>query len=145
MQSLRPGGHLALLWSATPLGAGETEPWQQRYRDVFAEWVERMDATDRLPADFQEHLDRVPHEKVLLEAGFIVEERYEYTGTHEWSVAELMGLIYSTSLLPRVVLGDQARVFEIDFEQRMLEIEPSGVFREVTSFAYDLARRPAAR
>jgi hypothetical protein len=50
--------------------------------------------------------------------------------------------VYSTSLLPRTVLGDRADEFEADFERRMLAVEPSGVFRERTSFAYDLATRP---
>jgi len=141
MQLLRPGGHLALLWSETALG-GETEPWRQRYREIYAEWVERVGATDRLPADFEEHIEQLPHEKVLQDAGFLVEERYEYAGTHDWTVAELIGLVYSTSLLSRVVLGDRAGEFETDFEQRMRAVEPSGVFRGTTSFAYDFATRP---
>jgi len=141
MQLLRPGRHLALLWSATPLG-GESETWQQRYRKIYAEWLERVSATDRLPADFEQHLEKLPHEKVLRDAGFVVEERYEYAGTHDWSVTELIGLIYSTSLLPQAVLGDRAGKFEAEFAEQMLAIEPSGTFPETTSFAYDLARRP---
>jgi ubiquinone/menaquinone biosynthesis C-methylase UbiE len=141
MQLLRPGGHLALLWSATPLG-GESEPWQLQYREIYAAWLERVNATDRLPADFEEHIEQLPHEQVLTDAGFIVEERYEYAGTHDWSVDELIGLVYSTSLLPRAVLGDRAGEFEAEFAQRLLALEPSGVFRERTSFAYDLGRRP---
>ena len=140
MRCLRPGGHLALLWSATPLGG--TDPWQQRFIEIFADWGERMDATERVPAGLDEHLEQLPHEQVLADAGFIVEERYEYAGTHDWSVEELIGLVYSTSLLPRVVLGDRAAEFEADVEQRLREVQPTGLFRGPTSFAYDLARRP---
>lgn len=136
---LRPGGHLALLWSATPLGG--TAPWQQRCIEIFTDWLERMDATKRLPADFEEQMEQLPHKRVLADAGFAVLDRFEYSGTHDWSAEELIGLIYSTSLLPLAVLGDRAAEFEADFERRMLEVEPSGVFREPTSFAYDLARR----
>ena len=140
MQWLRPGGHLALLWSATPLGG--TEPWQERYIEIFTDWLDRLDARTRLPTDFQEHIDQLPHETVLEQAGFDVLDRSEFAGTHDWSVTELIGLIYSTSLLPRVVLGDRADEFEADFEERMRAVEPSGMFREPTRFAYDLARKP---
>jgi ubiquinone/menaquinone biosynthesis C-methylase UbiE len=140
MQRLRPGGHLALLWSATPVDG--TEPWQRCVTEIFEDWLRRLDATDRLPADFQEHLDQLPHEAVLRDAGFIVEDRYEFSGRHDWTVAELIGFIYSTSLLSRAVFGDRAGAFEAEVEERMLAVEPSGVFHETTSFAYDLARRP---
>jgi hypothetical protein len=141
-QCLGPGGHLALLWSATPLGG--TEPWQERYIEIFTDWLDRVDARGRLPADFQEHMEELPHERVLADAGFEVLGHHEFTGTHDWTVAELIGLIYSTSLLSRVVFGDRADEFEADFDARMRAVEPSGIFREPTSFAYDLARRPAA-
>jgi ubiquinone/menaquinone biosynthesis C-methylase UbiE len=143
MRWLPPGGHLALLWSATPLNG--TEAWQQHCAEIFAEWVHRVGATDRLPADFEQQLEQLPHEQVLEEAGFIVEDRYEVTGTHDWTVAALIGFIYSTSLLSRVVLGDRADDFEADLAARMRAWEPSGIFREHTSFAYDLATRPRER
>ena len=140
MRWLRPGGHLALLWSATPLGG--TEPWQERYIEVFTDWLDRVDARDRLPAGYQEHMDELSHEQVMEEAGFEILGHFEFAGTHDWSIEELIGLIYSTSLLPRAVLGDRAEEFEADFEARMRAVDPSGVFREQTSFAYDLARTP---
>jgi ubiquinone/menaquinone biosynthesis C-methylase UbiE len=140
MRLLRPGGHLALLWSATPLNGKDA--WQERCTEIFADWAQRTGAIDRLPADLEQHLEQHPHAQVLAEAGFIVEDRYEFAGTHDWTVAALIGFIYSTSLLSRAVLGDQAEAFEADLEARMRALESSGVFREHTSFAYDLATRP---
>jgi SAM-dependent methyltransferase len=137
---LRPGGHIALLWSATPLGG--TEPWQQCLIEVFVDWTQRVNSIDRIPADLEEHLEQLPHGKVLAGAGFVVDGRYEFVGTHEWSVAELSGFLYSTSVLSRFVLGDRADAFEVDLAKRLRALEPSGVFREHTSFAYDLAHRP---
>jgi ubiquinone/menaquinone biosynthesis C-methylase UbiE len=140
MRWLRPGGYIALLWSATPLSGAD--PWERCFIEIFADWTERTGATERVPADLEQHLAELPNEKVLEDAGFVVEERYEYAETHDWSVAELIGLMYSTSLLSRVVLGDQGGAFEADVEQRMLAVQPSGVFRAPASFACDLARRP---
>ena len=40
---------------------------------------------------------------------------------------ELIGLVYSTSLLPRAVLDDRADAFEADVRERLLAVEPAGV------------------
>jgi hypothetical protein len=135
---LRGGGHLALLWCATP-NLGST-PWQQALATIFAEWTERLDATDRLPADLAEHL-AVPDADVLRAAGFSDVERREFRHDHDWTVDELIGLVYSTSLLPLAVVGDRAGEFEADVRQRLSAADPSGVFREHASFAVDLATR----
>ena len=73
MHWLRPGGYLALLWSATP--ANGTEPWQQCLVDIFVDWPARMGVTDRVPADLEAHLEQLPNEKVLADAGFALEDR----------------------------------------------------------------------
>jgi hypothetical protein len=39
-------------------------------------------------------------------------------------------------------VGGRREEFEADVDERLAKIEPSGVFREQTSFAYDLAARP---
>jgi SAM-dependent methyltransferase len=135
---LRLGGHLALLWSATPM-QGST-PWQQAITAAFAEWTERMDATDRLPADFAERL-AVPDADVLRDAGFAHVERHEFTHDHDWTIDELIGFVYSTSLLPLTVLGNRVAEFEADVHERLLAIDQAGVFREHASFAFDLATR----
>jgi hypothetical protein len=70
--------------------------------------------------------------------------RYEFVEIHDWNLEALIGLAYSTSLLPRVVLGDRADAFEADLRARLLAVEPSGNFREHASFAYDLAYRSPA-
>ncbi|HEV7524969.1 MAG TPA: hypothetical protein VGP92_08385, partial [Acidimicrobiia bacterium] len=70
--------------------------------------------------------------------------RYEFTEVHDWTVDALIGLMYSTSVLSRVVLADRAGAFEADMRQRLAAVEPSGVFRERASFAYDLGYRRRA-
>jgi SAM-dependent methyltransferase len=141
VQWLRAGGHLALLWSDTALNG--TAHWQQVFAEVLVDWMRRAQAEDRLPADLDEHLTRLPHATVLQDAGFVAAGRYEFEQIHNWSLEELIGLVYSTSLLPRSVLGDRAEAFEADVQERLLAVEPTGNFCEHASFAYDLARRPA--
>ncbi len=138
MQWLRTGGHLALLWSDTALnGAAD---WQRVLAQVVVDWMRRTEAEDRLPADLEGHLAELPHARVLEDAGFVVAGRHEFEEIHDWTVEELIGLVYSTSLLPRSVLGYRAEAFEADVRERLLAIQPTGVFREHASFAYDLAQ-----
>jgi ubiquinone/menaquinone biosynthesis C-methylase UbiE len=138
---LRSGGHLALLWSATALNGDA--PWQALLATIVVDWMQRVEGDDRLPADLAEHLVQYPHATVLSDAGFEVLERSELTEIHDCDVDALIGLMYSTSLLSRAALGDQIDAFEADVRARLLAFEPSGIFREHASYAFDLAYRPA--
>ena len=71
--------------------------------------------------------------------GFRIVGRYEFTSSHDWSLAGLIGLLYSTSYFPRSALGVHVEEFETDLATRLRTVEPSGVFRETISSVYDLA------
>ena len=68
------------------------------------------------------------------------EGSFEFLGSHDWTVDALVGLVYSTSFLNPRALGAHAAAFEHDLRARLLDCEPHGVFRETTSFRYELAR-----
>jgi hypothetical protein len=54
----------------------------------------------------------------------------------------LIGLIYSTSFLNRVVVGDQVEAFEADVRAALLASDnDDGVFQCESMSAYELARR----
>ena len=95
-----------------------------------------------MPADLQEHLAQLPHAAVMEDAGFTVVGHYEFAEIHEWTLDELIGFLYSTSILSRDTLGERTDAFEADLRQRLGAVEPSGIFREDGSYAYDLAYRP---
>ena len=54
----------------------------------------------------------------------------------------MVGYLYSTSISPRAVLGDQAANFEADLHQRLVEVAGDGPYVQQTEFACDLGRRP---
>jgi hypothetical protein len=101
-----------------------------------------MDPVERLPEGFDAAMTELLDETVLTAAGFTVLDRSETTVVHEWDVDDLIGLVHSTSILPRPLLGDRTEEFDDDLRTRLLAVEPSGVFRDTYSFAYDLAARP---
>jgi len=76
----------------------------------------------------------------LEDAGLVVLGHHEFVERHDWDPDSLTGFVYSTSLLSRVVLGDRTGEFEHDVRRRLRKIDPSDVYSEEVSFAYDLAR-----
>jgi hypothetical protein len=110
--------------------------------DCATDWADRLGASDRVPSNWQSDIEARPHATILEAAGFEVLGRYEFQATHQRSLADIAGFLYSTSLLPRLVLGDHITEFEHDLATRLHQIEPSGTFHEVLSAEYDLARSP---
>jgi ubiquinone/menaquinone biosynthesis C-methylase UbiE len=139
-QWLRGGGHLALLWCAIP--SDGSAPWQRELAAIIEDWIDRVGSRDRLPPDFFEHLEQLPNATVMEEAGFVDVARYEFRESHEWTIPDLLGLLYSTSLLSLAAVGAQRGAFEADVDARLRAIEPTGRFVEDASFAYDIAYRP---
>ena len=140
MRWLVPGGHLALLWSSSPWDG--SHEWQHAMADTVQRWTQVAGATDRIPANLDEHLAAVPHTTVLARAGFTIVGEFEFTTPREWTVEALTGFMYATSFLSLQALGRNVPAFESDLRARLLAVEPDGVFREDTSFSYTLASRP---
>jgi ubiquinone/menaquinone biosynthesis C-methylase UbiE len=137
---LTPDGHLALVWSSGPQ-SGRAH-WQRALDDCAWEWVERSGEAGRLPPAWESVLAKEAHVAILRAAGFEIVGRYEFDDVHDWTLDELAGWLYSTSFFPRAALGGRAAEFEADLARRLLAIEPSGIFREEISAAYDLAVAP---
>jgi ubiquinone/menaquinone biosynthesis C-methylase UbiE len=140
MRSLVPGGHLALLWSNTPW-IGD-QHWQRVMADIVSDWTRKAATTDRVPENLYQHLAEEPHTKILESAGFTIVRTFDFEAPHTWSVETLTGFMYSTSVLSQQALGRNVHEFESDLRERLLAVEPEGVFREEISFSYTLARRP---
>ena len=139
-QWLRPGGHIALLWGETPWEGPEA--WQLAVGALVRSWMERMDATARVPESLQRAIEEQPNEFVLAEAGFEIVGKFEFVVSHRWTLLDLAGFVYSTSVLPRAVLGRQTSRFEAELRETVLAVAPDGRCHQDVSFAYHLARRP---
>jgi SAM-dependent methyltransferase len=137
---LLPGGRLALLWSDNPWRGDR--PWQQAMSELVESWTNRTGATSRVPAGWRAQMDRDPHAQVLGRAGFDYLGRFEFPVVQTWTLATLVGFVYSTSFLNREVLGLHASAFEEEMEQVLRLHAPDGVFRERQTFAYDLVGKP---
>jgi SAM-dependent methyltransferase len=138
---LQAGGGVALIWGDSPWRGDRA--WQVAMSTLLEEWRVRTGATSRIPAGWEASMDRQPHTRVLAEAGFDLVGRFDFEVERTWSAESLAGFVYSTSFLNREVLGDRPAAFARDLTERLHQSSCDGVFREVASYSYQLARKPA--
>lgn len=136
---LDPGGHVALLWSDTPW-QGDAE-WQTAFSKVLDRW-EAARGSGRVPAGWEEPRRRRPDHVVLADAGFKSLGTSRFLHRHRWTVDELIGFAYSTSFLPREVLGESAPDFEADVRSALDRFRMGAGFHQIIDFVYELYLRP---
>jgi len=137
---LRPGRSLALVWGGSPW-EGEA-PWQQALSATMQRWMSRAGADGRIPPGYSQARKERPDLAILRESGFQPLGSYKFPTAHEWTPDELIGYVFSTSVLSRAALGSLASGFEGDLQRELHACEPSGRLRQTIGFAYELARRP---
>jgi ubiquinone/menaquinone biosynthesis C-methylase UbiE len=138
---LKPGGHLALLWGGSP-NYGDA-PWQEALQQTMQRWQHRPGRQERIPTSYEADRSARPDPEILRATGFEIVGRQEFPVTLVWTVAEIAGYVASTSVLSPSALGAGAAEFDADLRRVLLSCEPGGRFSQDTSYAYDLARRPA--
>jgi SAM-dependent methyltransferase len=137
---LRPGGHIALLWGGSP--AHGDAPWQQALRATMQSWQDRNGAADRIPPGYDAARRAKTDPAILRAAGFEIAERHEFAFTHDWTLDEIAGFVASTSVLSAAALGAAVPHFDADLRRELGSARPDGLFRQESTFAFELARRP---
>ncbi len=134
------GGHLALLWSDSPwIGSA---PWQRRLAETMRYWRREAEATERVPANWDQAMADEPNTAILAAAGFTNVGAFDFSIPYVWTVEKLTGFMYSTSVLSREALGRHVHAFEGDLRERLMAVEPEAGFRQEIHFSYDLLRHP---
>lgn len=137
---LRPGGYVALVWTGSAwLG---DEEWQPVFGELIERWRIRVRAQARVPSGWDRARRERPDSAVLADAGLRVVGSYRFPTPHDWTVEALAGFVYSTSMLPRTVLGAELPAFEHELRQVLTPYADGGSLHETVDFAYELARRP---
>jgi SAM-dependent methyltransferase len=139
---LKPGGCLALCWSTSPW-VGHQD-WQQALNSLLRKWQNALGASSRVPPSWDQARQRDPDHELLARAGFEPGGRHEFAVEHQWTISELAGHVRSTSFLPLAVLADHAAEFDADLIAELGRHTSGDRLTETVSFAYELARKPAA-
>jgi ubiquinone/menaquinone biosynthesis C-methylase UbiE len=138
---LKPGGYLALCWSSQPF-EGDAD-WQRPLWATLARWRTELGVESRIPANWDAPRKLRPDGQVLADAGFEVTGKHRFAVEQEWTVADLCGLVRSTSFLSAPVLADRADEFDADLAAIMTQYGQDGVLTEAASYECELARKPS--
>jgi ubiquinone/menaquinone biosynthesis C-methylase UbiE len=131
-QWLRAGGVFVDL-SGTTMLAGP-EPWQR----LVAQTIERWTPAQTRPVGG--HGARTSAE-VLADAGFAIVRRHTQDLRRTWTLDEIVGYVYSTSVASKRALGPTAGEFETDLRTTLLAHNASGTFEETMQFYFVLGRK----
>jgi hypothetical protein len=114
-------------------------PWRAALSRVVREYVGQIP----LPWDHVPPPPEELHQGYLRRSRFVGLIEYSELFDVEWTVASIIGNLYSMSFCTRKVLGDRTEAFERDLRSAVLAVEPSGIFRgeEYQFFALMAFRR----
>jgi SAM-dependent methyltransferase len=129
---LREGGVFVDL-GCTTLLAG-TEPWQRLVAQTIQRWRPshpRPEGRDggRTSAE------------VLADAGFAIVCQHAVDLRRTWSLDEIVGFVFSTSVASQRALGPAADAFEADLRAALLGHDAAGMYDETMSYYFVLARK----
>jgi SAM-dependent methyltransferase len=133
---IAPGGGLVAIASSS-VWAGE-EPWKAALLETMNAWLGpglgRRAGAGRLP-------DAPLHQDVLRETPFGEPRVVNVVKRHAWATDTLIGLLYSSSLQLRDMLGNRAGDFERDLRERLMRLAPNDRFVEDIEFTIISARK----
>lgn len=132
---LAPGRCLALVWSACAWSGAEE--WQRIIAHVVDAWTAQAEPVGAAP-----DRPRRPHAEILRSAGFTDVTGHAFPTARRWTLDDVVGYVYSTSVASPRRLGDRADAFEAALRRALLAHDPSGTYDETLDFAYTLARLP---
>jgi hypothetical protein len=96
-----------------------TTPWQQAIQEIGRNFLPANQHGPTPTADIRE-----THEQVLVNSPFRQVNRQVYEFLRHWTIEQVIGYLYSTSLPLRRLLGDRQTAFEQAVADTLLAIDP---------------------
>jgi ubiquinone/menaquinone biosynthesis C-methylase UbiE len=121
-----PDGGVAVIWDSGPYDRALI-PWKETIQQTVKKWLgeERKAGTEGIFTHPEKRF-----EAYLKESEFGNYEEAHYSIERSWSIDEIIGYMYSTSLASPPVLGEKKDAFEADLREQLLKIEPTGCYKE---------------
>lgn len=131
---LEPGGHI-VVFSAGGIHSG-TMAWEAAVREVITEWLGRE---RRAGAGVYREEER--HEQALKRTRFSDIGVMDVYVSEQYTVEEIIGYLFSTSYASPVLLGDKMQGFERTVRERLLNLNPAGVFEKLVEYTAIFGKR----
>jgi ubiquinone/menaquinone biosynthesis C-methylase UbiE len=129
---LRGGGAFAEIGCTTIFSGPES--WKR----ILSETLRRCTSPQAQQETYEE--GRTSSE-VLSEAGFEIVRHHEIGLNRTWTLDEIIGFAYSTSVASKKAIGDAAGAFEADLRAALLEYDASGSYAATMTYYFLLARK----
>lgn len=108
-----------------------TTAWQQAIEEIQRHFLPSDSMLpDPLPGRMNAAGNQQPHAEILARSPFRHVHRKIYESTRPWTVEQVIGYLYSTSLPLRRLLGNRRSAFELAITDVLLAIDPEGRFTE---------------
>ncbi len=117
-------GGVALIQNPTSGWTNNKEEWKKVRKEVIQKYL----GEERRNGSFLEKWK--DWEELLEESPFGGYDEWIHDYEIVWSLEQAIGYLYSTSFARREMFGDRIEAFEEELKQKLLNCEPSGIFRE---------------
>ncbi|MFD6161994.1 class I SAM-dependent methyltransferase [Nocardia sp. NPDC060256] len=109
-----------------------TTAWQQSVEDIQRRHLSpELVPADPLPGRLNRAVDHNTHQEVLARSLFSHVDRSVYEFDRPWTIEQVIGYLYSTSLPLRRLLGDRRAEFEHEVTETLRAIEPDRLIEPV--------------
>ncbi len=133
---LMPGGGVVVAGLRSIWGGPAA--WELEVVGTVRQWLgsERRAGVGEFPRRQRNFAD------AMSDAGFANVKEGEMACVCEMDIPFIIGHLDTTSYCSRALLGDRAEAFEADLTDRLLQMQPEGVFEWRPSISYLFADRP---
>lgn len=116
--------------------------WQQAVEGLQGRFLPvDVAPPDPLPGRMHSAVDEFSHEEILARSAFRQVQRRTYESARPWTIEQVIGYLYSTSLPLRRLLGDRRGEFEQAITDVLLAVDPRGRFIEPVTLEVLMATR----
>lgn len=140
---LRPHGYFVDLGIDTSGIIRPSEPWLALAGEVYERWLSKA-ARQREDkrSDANAGLPKATTQQVLIDAGYLGVEKFEFDVPHTWTLDAFVGYLYSTSYSSPDFWGASREAFEDDLRTTLLDYDPSGEYPETLSAYFVIGQAP---
>ncbi|GGA67862.1 methyltransferase [Ornithinibacillus halotolerans] len=127
------GGGVAIIDHYNP--SQEPLRWQKKVTSLVKQWY----GAERRAGKTTYNHPKMTHEEVVSQSNFELEIHKLPAYEQKWTIASILGNLYSTSYGNKRFLGENVKAFEDNLKDELLKINPTGIFKEQIDLSVILA------
>jgi ubiquinone/menaquinone biosynthesis C-methylase UbiE len=131
-------GGLAIVNTSRNFWKNPDELWKQKIIEVVKKWLGEQRRAGTSTKSFYT-TSTISKSRLLAKFPFARTQKCRFKFQQKWTITTIIRYLYSTSFCSQSLLGDRVPQFEEDLKKTLLEVEPSGKFKEKIPLTVHLA------